>query len=202
MPRSCLASCRSRPPRAVAGRVEEVSACSERCPADLYVDAILGTGFKPPVSGLYAEAISLLNASQEKVIAVDIPSGADADAMGRNRGIIARSDVTVTFTRPRPRCLNDFNSVLTRGPTYVAGIGSPKRSSSLHLNVIHPRDFAPMIGPRPAESNRELRACSRGGWICRQGRIGCDGWHGSVACGGGAVDRSHGEVSALDRRGI
>src|SRR5260370_9725502 len=26
--------------------------------ADLYVDAILGTGFKPPVSGLYAEAIS------------------------------------------------------------------------------------------------------------------------------------------------
>ncbi|PYX69575.1 MAG: NAD(P)H-hydrate epimerase [Acidobacteria bacterium] len=41
--------------------------------ADLYVDAILGTGFKPPVSGLYAEAISLLNASQGKVIAVDGP---------------------------------------------------------------------------------------------------------------------------------
>ena len=28
--------------------------------ADLYLDAILGTGFKPPVSGLYAEAIAIL----------------------------------------------------------------------------------------------------------------------------------------------
>ena len=49
---------------------------------DVYVDAILGTGFKPPVSGLYAEAIAVLNASQVPVIAVDIPSGADADAIG------------------------------------------------------------------------------------------------------------------------
>src|ERR1700690_1812269 len=32
--------------------------------ADLYLDAVLGTGFKPPVSGLYAEAIAIMNASQ------------------------------------------------------------------------------------------------------------------------------------------
>ncbi len=32
-------------------------------PADLYLDAILGTGFKPPVKGLYADAIEILNAS-------------------------------------------------------------------------------------------------------------------------------------------
>lgn len=121
--------------------------------ADLYVDAILGTGFKPPVSGLYAEAISFLNASQGKVIAVDIPSGADADAMGPQQGVIAQSDVTVTFTAPRPA---HVFSMLTQGPTYVAGIGSPEEAiaSSLHLNVIHPRDFAAMIGPRPAESNK------------------------------------------------
>src|SRR5271166_912609 len=31
--------------------------------ADLYLDAILGTGFKPPVSGLYADAIAIINAS-------------------------------------------------------------------------------------------------------------------------------------------
>ena len=121
--------------------------------ADLYVDAILGTGFKPPVTGLYAEAISFLNASQGKVIAVDIPSGADADAMGLQQGVIARSDVTVTFTAPRPA---HVFSMLTEGPTYVAGIGSPDQAivSSLHLNVIHPRDFAAMVGPRPAESNK------------------------------------------------
>src|ERR1700692_2099635 len=42
--------------------------------ADLYIDAILGTGFKPPVSGLYAEAIALMNSSEAPVVAVDIPS--------------------------------------------------------------------------------------------------------------------------------
>src|SRR5271166_4270385 len=75
-------------------------------PADVYLDAILGTGFKPPVSGFYAEAIAILNASQAPVVAVDIPSGADADAMGPQQaaqtGIIARADSIVTFTAARP----------------------------------------------------------------------------------------------------
>src|ERR1700683_836753 len=59
--------------------------------ADLYLDAVLGTGFKPPVSGLYAEAIAIMNASHVPVIAVDIPSGADADTMGAQTGTIARA---------------------------------------------------------------------------------------------------------------
>ncbi len=121
--------------------------------ANMYVDAILGTGFKPPVSGLYAEAIAMLNASQGKVIAVDIPSGADADAMGAQQGIIARTDMVVTFTAPRPA---HVFSQLTKGPTYVAGIGSPDEAivSTLHLNVITARDFAALIAPRSQESNK------------------------------------------------
>src|SRR5580704_13742864 len=54
--------------------------------ADLYLDAVLGTGFTPPVSGVYADAIAFMNASQAPVVAVDIPSGADADAMGTQSG--------------------------------------------------------------------------------------------------------------------
>ena len=123
--------------------------------ADLYLDAILGTGFKPPVAGLYADAIALLNASKAPVIAVDIPSGADADAMGPQKGIIARADAIVTFTAARPA---HVFSALTTGPTYIATIGSPEESivSSLQLNVITARDFASMIGPRPAESNKGI----------------------------------------------
>lgn len=123
-------------------------------PADLYLDAILGTGFKPPVTGLYADAIALLNATQAPVIAVDIPSGADADAMSPpTAGIIARADSIVTFTAARPA---HVFSLLTDGPTYVAGIGSPDEAivSGLHLNVITARDFAPLIAERPAESNK------------------------------------------------
>jgi NAD(P)H-hydrate epimerase len=122
-------------------------------PADLYLDAILGTGFKPPVSGLYADAIAILNASQVPVVAVDIPSGADADAMGPQQGTIARTDSIITFTAPRPAHV--FSS-LTKGPTCVAKIGSPQEAivSSLQLNVITARDFASLIGARAAESNK------------------------------------------------
>ncbi len=121
--------------------------------ADLYVDAILGTGFKPPVSGLYADAIAFMNAGKIPVIAVDIPSGADADAMGPQAGTIARADAIVTFTAPRPA---HVFSVLTAGSTVVANIGSPEEAivSGLQLNVITARDIAPLIGPRPAESNK------------------------------------------------
>jgi len=122
-------------------------------PADLYLDAILGTGFTPPVRGLYADAIEIMNASPSPVIAVDIPSGADADAMGPQNGVIARADSIITFTAARPA---HVFSLLTDGPNYVAGIGSPEEAivSSLHLNVITARDFAPLIGSRPVESNK------------------------------------------------
>src|SRR5215472_292806 len=89
--------------------------------ADLCIDAILGTGFKPPVKGLYAEAIAMLNASTGTVLAVDIPSGADADAMGPQPGPIARADRIVTFTAPRPA---HVFSRLTKGETFIADIGS------------------------------------------------------------------------------
>lgn len=122
-------------------------------PADLYIDAILGTGFAPPVRGLYGDAIEILNATQAPVIAVDIPSGADADAMSPQQGLIARADSIVTFTAARPA---HVFSLLTGGPTYVAGIGSPEEAiiSALHLNVITARDFAPLIDQRPVESNK------------------------------------------------
>src|SRR5580704_7572165 len=119
-------------------------------PADLYLDAILGTGFKPPVSGLYADAISAMNSAETPMIAVDIPSGADADGMSpqhtSQNQIIARADSIVTFTAARPA---HVFGLLTEGTTYVAGIGSPAEAivSSLELNVITARDFAALIGP-------------------------------------------------------
>ena len=121
--------------------------------ADVYVDAILGTGFKPPVSGLYADAITAINASDVPVLAVDIPSGADADAMGPQTGIYARANAIVTFTAPRPA---HVFSLLTDGETCVADIGSPDEAivSSLQQNVSVGRDFLEMVAPRRAESNK------------------------------------------------
>jgi ADP-dependent NAD(P)H-hydrate dehydratase / NAD(P)H-hydrate epimerase len=121
--------------------------------SDLLIDAILGTGFRPPVSGLYAEAIAMLNASPAPVVAVDIPSGADADVHGEQTGAVARADAIVTFTAPRPAHI--FGG-LTAETTRIAPIGSPEEAiaSSLQLNLITEREIAPLIGPRPADSNK------------------------------------------------
>jgi hydroxyethylthiazole kinase-like uncharacterized protein yjeF len=121
--------------------------------ADLLVDAILGTGFRPPVSGVYVEAIAAINAQGSPIIAVDIPSGADADAMGGQIGPIARAEAVVTFTAARPAHV--FSS-LTSGPTVIAPIGSPDEAivSALKLNLITPHEIAALVGPRTPEANK------------------------------------------------
>lgn len=121
--------------------------------SDLIIDAILGTGFRPPVTGIYAEAIERINAGKAPVVAVDIPSGADADVMGSQTGAVVRADAVVTFTAPRPA---HVFGLLTNGPTVIAPIGSPDEAimSSLHLNVITPREIAPLVGPRRPDANK------------------------------------------------
>ncbi|RII27064.1 MAG: bifunctional ADP-dependent NAD(P)H-hydrate dehydratase/NAD(P)H-hydrate epimerase [Geobacter sp.] len=64
--------------------------------ADVIVDALLGTGLKSDVTGVYAEAISLMNDAGRPLVAVDIPSGVDA-ATGKMLGSAVRADLTVTF---------------------------------------------------------------------------------------------------------
>jgi len=120
---------------------------------DVFVDAILGTGFRRPVTGLYAEAIAAINASDVPTVAVDIPSGADADVMGEQSGAVARADAIVTFTAARPA---HVFGALTSGAVVIASIGSPDEAivSSLHLNLITPQEIAPLIGPRPREANK------------------------------------------------
>ncbi|MDO9142641.1 MAG: NAD(P)H-hydrate dehydratase [Methylobacter sp.] len=64
--------------------------------ADVLVDALLGTGLDRPVTGLYAEAIQVINAHSAPVIAVDIPSGLQADT-GSVMGCAVKAAYTVTF---------------------------------------------------------------------------------------------------------
>jgi NAD(P)H-hydrate epimerase len=119
----------------------------------LLIDAVLGTGFKPPVSGLYAEAVSRMNHSPAPKLAVDIPSGADADAHSPGEGLKVQADSIVTFTSPRPA---HVFAELTSGPAMIAPIGSPEEAivSALQLNLITAADIADNFAPRRAESNK------------------------------------------------
>jgi hydroxyethylthiazole kinase-like uncharacterized protein yjeF len=140
---------------AVARTWEELLLAAPRAvfESELLIDAILGTGFRPPVSGVYGEAILRLNAGTVPIVAVDIPSGADADGMDAQGGRVARADAIVTFTAPHPAHV--FGR-LTAGPTVVVPIGSPDAAivSGLQLNVITARDIVPLIGPRPQAANK------------------------------------------------
>jgi ADP-dependent NAD(P)H-hydrate dehydratase / NAD(P)H-hydrate epimerase len=125
--------------------------------ADVIVDAILGAGFRPPVSPLYAAAIGKMNAAAAPIVAVDIPSGADADALQpqteTGSGDKARADAVVTFTAPRRA---HVFAGLTSGPTVIASIGSPPEAivSELGLNLSAPSYFAPLLAPRAREGNK------------------------------------------------
>jgi hydroxyethylthiazole kinase-like uncharacterized protein yjeF len=134
-------------------RVLESADAASIFTADLIVDAILGTGFRPPMSPLYAVAISKVNESGKPVVAVDIPSGADADAMQPPTGSVARADAVVTFTAPRPA---HVLANLTNGPTIIAPIGSPPEAvvSKLGLHLSTAADFAGLLAPRPRETNK------------------------------------------------
>jgi NAD(P)H-hydrate epimerase len=120
---------------------------------EVILDAIVGTGFHPPVTGLYGEAIALINKSKKPVIAVDIPSGADADAFQPRNDLRARADYIVTFTAPRPA---HFFASLTRGDTVVAPIGSPEEAvrSSLNLFVTTPQNFAAFLADRNPDGHK------------------------------------------------
>ncbi|GMU47389.1 MAG: bifunctional NAD(P)H-hydrate repair enzyme Nnr [Porticoccaceae bacterium] len=68
----------------------------EELAGEVLVDALLGTGLTRPVAGDHAAAIAALNAAAAPVLAIDIPSGLDADT-GAVLGIAVRAAATVTF---------------------------------------------------------------------------------------------------------
>ena len=70
--------------------------------ADVWVDALLGSGLNAPLSGLLAEIVSVLNQKSGMRIAIDIPTGLFADDnSGNNAEFIFKADVTLTFQVPK-----------------------------------------------------------------------------------------------------
>jgi ADP-dependent NAD(P)H-hydrate dehydratase / NAD(P)H-hydrate epimerase len=103
----------------------------EAVKAELMIDAILGTGFKPPLKGIAKSAIALINKSRGSVLAVDLPSGVDADSLVTPAGHpgIIHADAIVSFTAPKPALVF---AQLTEGPIAIAQIGSPAKLVSAY----------------------------------------------------------------------
>ncbi|SIO33042.1 NAD(P)H-hydrate epimerase [Singulisphaera sp. GP187] len=92
--------------------------------ADWVVDALLGTGLTRPVEGILYAAITAINRSGKPVLALDLPSGLDADR-GQALGEAVRARATATFVAPKlgfsaPGAI-DFT-----GEVFVVAIGVPR----------------------------------------------------------------------------
>jgi ADP-dependent NAD(P)H-hydrate dehydratase / NAD(P)H-hydrate epimerase len=63
---------------------------------DVIVDGVLGIGIDRPVAGAFLEAIEAMNGAHRPILALDVPSGVDADT-GEPRGAAVNATATVTF---------------------------------------------------------------------------------------------------------
>jgi len=120
----------------VVETAEELAAHRAALKADLLVDAVVGTGFKPPLKGLAAAALDWVKGSRAPILSVDLPSGWAADSTeAAAAGAVFPSDAVITFTAPKQAHV--FGQ-LTRAwdqPVVVASIGSPEKAVVSKLRV-------------------------------------------------------------------
>ena len=124
--------------------------------ADLIIDAVLGTGFKPPLKGLALAALDWIKTGTAPILAVDLPSGWPADETRASfDGPVFPADAVITFTAPKPAHV--FGQ-LTRHwdqPIVVAPIGSPEAAIVSQLNLQWAGSALALTqAPRPAAANK------------------------------------------------
>jgi NAD(P)H-hydrate epimerase len=130
---SALARAKATPGLEFVEATDEAALRGALADARLIVDAVVGTGFKPPLRGLAAVARDLIAGMRAPVVAVDLPSGWDADSIlqdslaedGRSRSAF-RADAVVTFVAPKlAHVFGHLTPERTFGPVVVAEIGTP-----------------------------------------------------------------------------
>jgi NAD(P)H-hydrate epimerase len=114
--------------------------------ADVIIDALLGIGVKGEPRSPVKQLIHLVNRLKAFRIAVDVPSGLDADS-GKVLGEAVKADLTVTFHKAKPGLLKAERFV---GELKVADIGLPHE----YERFAGPGDVGLVVKPRAAEAHK------------------------------------------------
>ncbi|MGC0422324.1 NAD(P)H-hydrate dehydratase [Embleya sp. AB8] len=121
--------------------------------ADLVLDGIVGIGGR---GALRPPAIELLGRVRDAiVVAVDVPSGVDADT-GRVEGAAVRADVTVTFGTYKPGLLVDPGAAYA-GVRHLVDIGLAPQLPEPALTVLQHADVARLLPAPTGESDKYSR---------------------------------------------
>ena len=127
---------------------------------DLLIDAIVGTGFAPPLRGLPLAALEWIRDCSAPVLApilaIDLPSGWPADfSSGAFDGPVFPADAVITFTAPKPA---HVFAPLTRRwdqPVVVAPIGSPDQAIVSALQLTWAGGAHELVqAPRAVDANK------------------------------------------------
>lgn len=127
-------------------------------PGSIIVDALLGTGVRGAVEGRLREIINAVNEREpgRYVVAVDIPSGLQADT-GEVEGAAIVADYTITFTAPKSGMV-DREGGHRVGELIVRQIGSPSELvneiAKGRLRWSEVAEFASFAVPRRSEGNK------------------------------------------------
>jgi hydroxyethylthiazole kinase-like uncharacterized protein yjeF len=134
--------------------------------AQLIVDGLFGTGLDRPISGLYAQVIARINADSAPCVALDIPSGIDADT-GQVLGTAVRAACTVTFAAHKPGLHQhpgaahageiELASIGVPTPGHAGGVGTPVATEH---SVLEASDVAASLPLRAADTHK-----GRGGHV-------------------------------------
>ena len=124
--------------------------------ADLIIDGMLGIGGKGGLREPYATLAQLaVNARNPMTVAVDLPSGIDADT-GAVDGPAVRADVTVTFGAIKPGLLIDPGAGHAGVVEFVdIGLG-PHLDGPPEASAPQASDIAALL-PRPTEESDKYR---------------------------------------------
>jgi NAD(P)H-hydrate epimerase len=127
--------------------------------ADIVVDALLGTGHTRPLASTMRQALELVQTERERrpggliVLAVDLPSGLNADTGAIDEGTIA-ADLTVTLAFPKTG-LYFFPGAALVGELEVGSIGLPgEMTIPLGTEALDAPLIRPSLPARPLESNK------------------------------------------------
>lgn len=91
---------------------------------DCMIDALVGTGFTGKLSGPMAQVVESMNKINKPLIAIDVPSGVDADT-GQIFGAAVKADHTITFSLPKQGLLL-YPGASYAGDVSVVDIGIPR----------------------------------------------------------------------------
>ncbi len=123
--------------------------------ADVLVDAIFGTGFRGRAGGVAAIAIEAANQSRKPIVAVDVPSGLQADT-GQLEEPCIRAVRTVTMGLPKVGLLL-YPGADAAGELYVADIGYPPAlatDTSVPTHLVTSDMVRARIPPRRPDSHK------------------------------------------------